>query len=147
MTTQLQLINIIIIISIIIKSFWSPLYSVTARVAQSIQCLDHWLAVRGTFIQFLAANESFSTKHPDALRDPLSSLFDGYRAPPPLGSSGWHVKLTTHSHLVEKKTQLNATKCFIVIIICSTRFGYSYAHHQELEQLPSSRTHSLLPCT
>jgi len=83
-----------------------------------------------------------------------------------------------------EENQLDATKCFIALIICSTCFGHLYAHHQELEtilvllthmvcnalvaggrlleadqqamrpglgklleQLPSSRTHSLLPCT
>jgi len=33
---------------------------------------------------------------------------------------------------VEKKNQLNATELFIALIICSTRFGHFYAHHQEL---------------
>ena len=32
-----------------------------------------------------------------------------------------------------EENQLEATECFIAIIICSTRFGHSYAHHQELE--------------
>ena len=31
--------------------------------------------------------------------------------------------------------QLDATECFIAIIICSTRFGHLYAHHQELETI------------
>jgi len=59
-----------------------------------------------------------------------------------------------------EENQLDATECFIAIIICSTCFGHSYAHHQEFEtilvllphmvceescaQLPSPRTHSLL---
>ena len=30
---------------------------------------------------------------------------------------------------------LDATECFIAIIICSTCFGHSYAHHQELETI------------
>ena len=74
-----------------------------------------------------------------------------------------------------EQNQLDATEWFIVLIICSTCFGHLYAHHQELEtlpvllphmvcdalvarssyasgmrevvQLPSSRTHSLLPCS
>ena len=33
---------------------------------------------------------------------------------------------------VEKKNQLDATELFIALIICSTCFGYFYAHHQEL---------------
>jgi len=78
-----------------------------------------------------------------------------------------------------EENQIDATECFIALIICSTCFGHLYAHHQELEsilvllphmvcnalvvggrllgagqqamrpgdaQLPSSRTHSLLPC-
>jgi len=36
---------------------------------------------------------------------------------------------------VEKKTQLDATECFIARIICSTCFGHLYAHHQELETI------------
>ena len=33
----------------------------------------------------------------------------------------------------EKKNQLDATEWFIALIICSTRFGHFYAHHQDLE--------------
>ena len=36
---------------------------------------------------------------------------------------------------VEKKNQLDATECFIALIICSTCFGHFYAHHQELETI------------
>ena len=36
---------------------------------------------------------------------------------------------------VENKKQLDATEWFIALIICSTCFGYFYAHHQELETL------------
>ena len=32
-----------------------------------------------------------------------------------------------------EENQLDATECFIAIIICSTCFGHSYAHHQEFE--------------
>ena len=32
-----------------------------------------------------------------------------------------------------EENQLDATESFIAIIICSTCFGHSYAHHQELE--------------
>jgi len=35
-----------------------------------------------------------------------------------------------------EENQLDATEWFIVIIICSTCFGHSYAHHQELEIIP-----------
>ena len=31
------------------------------------------------------------------------------------------------------ENQIDATECFIAIIICSTCFRHSYAHHQELE--------------
>jgi hypothetical protein len=46
-----------------------------------------------------------------------------------------------------EENQLDATECFIALIICSTYFWHLYAHQQELVQFPSSRTHSLLPCT
>jgi len=36
---------------------------------------------------------------------------------------------------VEKKTHLDATECFIALIICSACFGHFYAHHQELETI------------
>jgi len=48
----------------------------------------------------------------------------------------------TNANIMEKEVskrtgenQLNATECFIAIIICSTCFGHSYAHHQELETI------------
>ena len=34
-----------------------------------------------------------------------------------------------------EEIQLDATECFIALIICSTFFGHLYAHHQELETL------------
>ena len=34
-----------------------------------------------------------------------------------------------------EENQLGATECFIALIICSTCFGHSYAHHQELETI------------
>ena len=34
-----------------------------------------------------------------------------------------------------EENQLDATECFIAIIICSTCFGHLYAHHQEIETL------------
>jgi len=36
---------------------------------------------------------------------------------------------------VGKKSKLDATECFIALIICSTCFGHLYAHHQELETI------------
>ena len=32
-----------------------------------------------------------------------------------------------------EENQLDATECFIALIICSTCFGHFYVHHQELE--------------
>jgi len=32
-----------------------------------------------------------------------------------------------------EENQLDATECFIALIICSTCFGHIYGHHQELE--------------
>ena len=34
-----------------------------------------------------------------------------------------------------EENQLDATECFIPIIICSTYFGHLHAHHQELETI------------
>jgi len=34
-----------------------------------------------------------------------------------------------------EENQLDATVCFIALIICSTCFGHLYAHHQELETI------------
>ena len=34
-----------------------------------------------------------------------------------------------------EENQLDATECFIELIICSTWFGHLYAHHQELETI------------
>ena len=34
-----------------------------------------------------------------------------------------------------EENQLDATECFIALIIFSTCFGHSYAHHQELETI------------
>ena len=34
-----------------------------------------------------------------------------------------------------EENQLDATECFIAIIMCSTCFGHSHAHHQELETI------------
>jgi len=34
-----------------------------------------------------------------------------------------------------EENQLDATECFITLIMCSTCFGHLYAHHQELETI------------
>ena len=34
-----------------------------------------------------------------------------------------------------EENQLDATECFIVLVICSTCFGHLYAHHQERETI------------
>ena len=34
-----------------------------------------------------------------------------------------------------EENQLDATECFIALIICSTCFGHLYAHHQELQTI------------
>ena len=39
------------------------------------------------------------------------------------------------THRRTEENQLDATECFIAIIICSTCFRYSYAHHRELENI------------
>jgi len=39
------------------------------------------------------------------------------------------------SHKRREENQLDATECFIALIICSTCFVHLYAHHQELETI------------
>ena len=34
-----------------------------------------------------------------------------------------------------EENQIDATECFIALIICSTCFGHLHAHHQELEAI------------
>jgi len=34
-----------------------------------------------------------------------------------------------------EEDHLDATECFIALVICSTCFGHLYAHHQELETI------------
>ena len=47
-----------------------------------------------------------------------------------------------------EENQLDATECFIALIICSTCFRHLYAHHQELETilvlLPHMVCHTLI---
>jgi len=38
-------------------------------------------------------------------------------------------------YMRREESQLDATECFIALIICSTCFGHLYAHHQELETI------------
>ena len=38
-------------------------------------------------------------------------------------------------HMHREENQLDATECFIALIICSTCFGRLYTHHQELETI------------
>jgi hypothetical protein len=85
------------------KNLCSPLYSLRVGVAQSVQCLGHWLTVRGILVQFPAVKEFIScTKLPDGLRNSLSSLFNEYRLFFPRRSIGRDVKLITHSHLLTR---------------------------------------------
>ena len=49
---------------------------------------------------------------------------------------GLNVCLTVHRCIsIEKKNQLDATDCFIALIIRLTFCGHFYAHHQELETI------------
>jgi len=47
-----------------------------------------------------------------------------------------HLNLTCDGRCIvviwEEGNQLDATQCFIELVICSTCFGHVYAHHQEL---------------
>ena len=40
-----------------------------------------------------------------------------------------------HQYKRTEENQLDATECFIALIICSTCFGHLHAHHQELETI------------
>ena len=48
----------------------------------------------------------------------------------------WNADLTCVCPCIvvicEEETQLDATQCFIELVICSTCFRHVYAHHQEL---------------
>ena len=44
-------------------------------------------------------------------------------------------KLADTQDLRREENQLDATECFIALIICSTCFGHLYAYHQELETI------------
>ena len=47
----------------------------------------------------------------------------------------WQDAVNTAMNKRREGNQLDATECFIAIIICSTCFGHTYAHHQELETI------------
>ena len=47
----------------------------------------------------------------------------------------WCMFVRASLYKRREENQLDATECFIAIIICSTYFGHLYAHHQELETL------------
>ena len=50
--------------------------------------------------------------------------------------SEFDVCLSVHRYIfVKNKNQLDATECFIALIICSTRIGHFNAHHQDLETI------------
>jgi len=72
------------------------------------------------------------------------------------GISCMFVRASSYKRREENKQ--DAAEWFIALIICSSCFGHLYAHLQKLEtilvllphtleQLPSSRKHSLPPCT
>ena len=50
---------------------------------------------------------------------------------------GWGSSNRIKAYFLKRReeNQLDATECFIAIIICSTCFGHSYTHHQELETI------------
>ena len=117
-----------------LQNFCSSLYSVRAGEAQSVQCLGQWLAVRGILIQYPASKDSFfSTKCPDGLQDPLSSLFNGFRVLFPRGLSGRDVKLTTHSHLL-----LNNQPDALIIQIYSVIKLHMFQASSDLQFHPDS---------
>jgi len=43
--------------------------------------------------------------------------------------------IRSSSYKRREENQLDATECLIALIICSTCFGHSFAHHQELETI------------
>ena len=45
----------------------------------------------------------------------------------------YKIKFVIVKH--REENQLDATECFIALIICSTCFGLLHAHHQELETI------------
>ena len=47
----------------------------------------------------------------------------------------WCIFVRASLYKRREENQLDGTECFIALIICSTSFGYLYAHHQELETI------------
>ena len=47
----------------------------------------------------------------------------------------WCMFVRASLYKRREENQLDATECFIALIICSTCFGHLYAHHQELETI------------
>jgi hypothetical protein len=47
----------------------------------------------------------------------------------------WCMFVRASYYKCNEKNQLDGTECFIAIIICSTCFRHSYAHHQELKTI------------
>jgi len=43
------------------------------------------------------------------------------------------VRASLYKH--REENQLDATECFIALIMCSPCFGHLYAHHQELQTI------------
>ena len=67
----------------------------------------------------------------------LQFFWRKWRLLPPFASSERLVKifdvcLSVHRRNKGRKTQLDATQCFIELVICSTCFGHIYAHHRGL---------------
>ena len=54
----------------------------------------------------------------------------------------WFVRASLYK--CREENQLDATECFISLIICSTCFGHLYAHHQELETILVLLPHMML---
>ena len=44
------------------------------------------------------------------------------------------LKDDNNNYKRREENHLDATECFIALIICSTCFGHLYAHHQELDE-------------
>jgi len=66
------------------------------------------------------------------------------RVLPQMLKNSFHMRVVFKSFLSKvdllfskrrEENQIDATECFIALIICSTCFGHLYAHHQELETI------------
>ena len=47
----------------------------------------------------------------------------------------WCMFVRASLYMRKEENRLNATECFIALIICSTCFGHLYAYQQELETI------------